>query len=398
MATNDQLAKRFTELTIKDFKTFAECGAPLRPLNVLIGPNGSGKTSFMDVFRLLAEGTQGRFAAGISQRGGMGSLLRYARQGEDEPASWSFHLATEVAGNDQPLTYHLEVRRRGAGYEIASEVLSPYHAQGYRDPFKWIDNRPGHPRYFDDTSKHLVAPTWEYNEAELALAQVPKLYPVAEGFRNRLAKTEFLSFLDVSQNAPVRNPQDLDPLPRMPGPNGANLVSALYNIRSTDEDTYQRIVEALHAAFREFRGIDFPLVAAGKAALTWKEEPFTKALYANQVSEGTLRFLWLTAVLLSPQLPPVLLVDEPEVSLHPEMLKVLAGLLREAAAKSQVFVATHSDRLIRWLEPGDLLILDKEEGVTRVRRGDDPELNLAEWLNDYTLDQLWLMGQAGGRP
>ncbi|MBN1815560.1 MAG: AAA family ATPase, partial [Anaerolineae bacterium] len=94
--------------------------------------------------------------------------------------------------------------------------------------------------------------------------------------------------------------------------------------------------------------------------------------------------------------PPVLLIDEPEVSLHPELLKLLAALLQDASASSRIVVATHSPDLIRWLEPSEVLVADKEEGVTRFTRAD--ELNLDEWLAEYTLRDLWLMGNLGGRP
>src|SRR6476659_8022181 len=100
-------------------------------------------------------------------------------------------------------------------------------------------------------------------------------------------------------------------------------------------------------------------------------------------------------MLLSPAKPPALFIDEPELSLHPEMLMILAGLLREASDSSQIFVATHSDRLVRWLQPEDLILFDKEEGFTGAKRGDDEKLNIKRWLNEYTLDQVWLMGEMG---
>jgi predicted ATPase len=119
-------------------------------------------------------------------------------------------------------------------------------------------------------------------------------------------------------------------------------------------------------------------------------------LYPNQLSEGTLRFLWLITTLLAPPPPAVMLLDEPEVSLHPELLKLLAAVLQDASARSQVVVATHSPDLIRWLRPEEVLIGDKEEGRTRFTWAD--ALDLEEWLADYTLRDLWLMGTLGGRP
>jgi predicted ATPase len=388
-------ALRFSRIEVQGYRLLGDVSVPLSGLNVLIGPNGCGKSTLLDVFALLAAGANEDLSRAISSRGGMTSLLSRSPSTNVDADRFRLKLESDVQA-DQPLTYNLEIARTGSGFQIADEVLSPFQKAGKKEPFKWIHNRPGHPRYYD--GHNLVPPTWEYKDSELALAQAPRTYPIAEQFRARLRATRFYSFLDVSASSLVRLPQDLDPIPLLPGQNGEHLVAALYNVRTHHEDTYERILDALRAGFPSFRDLDFPLVAAGKATLLWKEKGFAKGFQAHELSEGTLRYLWLTAVLLSPQLPPVVLFDEPEVSLHPELLKLLAGLLREAAERSQILVATHSDRLIRWLSPGDLMIFDRRDGDVSITRADDPSLNLDEWLKKYTLDELWLMGELGGRP
>ncbi len=118
----------------------------------------------------------------------------------------------------------------------------------------------------------------------------------------------------------------------------------------------------------------------------------------HQLSEGTLRFLWLISLLQSEHLSSITLIDEPEVSLHPQLLSFIAGLMREASERTQLIVATHSDRLIGFLEPHEVLVMDEdeEEGLTQMTYAD--ELDLEHWLADYTLDQVWRMGIMGGRP
>ena len=101
-------------------------------------------------------------------------------------------------------------------------------------------------------------------------------------------------------------------------------------------------------------------------------------------------------MLLSPQTSPITLIDEPEVSLHPELLKLLAELLQDASARGQIIVATHAAELIRWLQPNEIMVLDKVDGCTSCTWADS--LNLDDWLREYTLDELWLMGTLGGRP
>ena len=152
----------------------------------------------------------------------------------------------------------------------------------------------------------------------------------------------------------------------------------------------------LQIAFPGFRELKFPVVGAGQVTMSWYQDGLSGPLYPGELSEGTLRFLWLITVLLSPEPSPITLIDEPEVSLHPELLKLLAGLLQDAACRGQVIVATHSTDLVRWLQPDEVLILDKTDGQTSLTWADS--LDLVEWLREYTLGELWLMGTLGGRP
>jgi predicted ATPase len=116
----------------------------------------------------------------------------------------------------------------------------------------------------------------------------------------------------------------------------------------------------------------------------------------HELSEGTLRFLWLAALLQSPGLPAITLIDEPEVSLHPELLGLLTGLMREASNRSQVVVATHSDRLVRSLDPKEVVTFNLlEDGTATADWADQHDLD--EWLKDYTLDEVWRMGRIGGQ-
>ena len=173
-------------------------------------------------------------------------------------------------------------------------------------------------------------------------------------------------------------------------------MSCLFYLREADRNRFEAIEDSLSSAFPRFERLEFPPVAAGTLALAWRERGFSQPLYAHQLSEGTLRFLWLTALLQSPGLTALTLLDEPEVSLHPELLSLLADQMREASHKTQIVVATHSDTLIRFLEPKDVVVLDSDEdGMTTLTRAD--ELDLDDWLKDYSLDELWRNGRLGAR-
>ena len=170
----------------------------------------------------------------------------------------------------------------------------------------------------------------------------------------------------------------------------------MYDLRETDSDRFEMVEDTLAAAFPDFEKLSFPPVAAGKLSMTWKDKNFSKPIYVHELSEGTLRFLWLVTLLQSRELTAITLIDEPEVSLHPDLLRLLADLMREASKRTQLIVATHSDRLIRFLKPEEVLICDAEDGLMTVTWAD--KLDLEKWLAEYSLDEVWAMNLMGGRP
>ncbi len=137
-------------------------------------------------------------------------------------------------------------------------------------------------------------------------------------------------------------------------------------------------------------------MAAGTLAMTWKDTTSKNPFFMHQLSEGTLRFLWLVTLLQSPGLTAITLIDEPEVSLHPELLSLLADLMREASRRTQLIVATHADRLVRYLKPEEVVTMNlNDDGAAEMIWAD--ELDLDQWLDEYTLDEVWRLGRLGGR-
>jgi predicted ATPase len=379
---------RFEEVTIKGFRRLGNIELELRPLSVMIGANGIGKTSVLDVFSLLASSAQGSLNAAISELGGLPALMTYDRAEELE-----FGISMDVQ-RYEPLRYLLRIKPQGSSYVIEEEVLSQVRQHG-RGPFKHIDSYGTTIKYYEVSQNRLIRPTWEHNPLETSLSQVPKMFQEPEEFRRRLASSTFYHVLNVEPRSPVRLPQPMRPA-ALPGKNGEDLVSCLFYLRETDRDRFEAIEDALHTAFPGFERLDFPPVAAGTLAMSWRDKGFSKPLYMNQLSEGMLRFLWLVTLLQSPGLTALTLIDEPEVSLHPELLSLLADLFREASRRTQLVIATHSDRLVRFLKPSEVVVIDADEdGMARLTWAD--KLDLDEWLAEYSLDEVWRMGRMGGR-
>jgi predicted ATPase len=378
---------RFTYIKIEGFRRLFSVELEMRDLTVMIGANGVGKTTVLEVFSLLAASAKGQLLQQIG--GGLGGML--TRDKAD-------HLAIFInmsVPQHAPLSYHLSILpTRGASYEIIHETLTQKSDPLAPEPFKHIESHRMNIKYFNSRTRVLESPDWEHNNFETSLSQVPKMYQEPETLRKQLASCTFYGALDVSPRSPVRLPQEMRPA-KLPGANGEDLVSCLYDLRETEPERFEIVEDTLAAAFPDFEKLAFPPVAAGTLSMTWKDKNFSKPIYAHELSEGTLRFLWLVALLQSRQLTAVTLIDEPEVSLHPDLLKLLADLMREASKRTQLIVATHSDRLIRFLKPEEVLVCDAEDGLLTVKWGD--EFNLAKWLAEYSLDEIWAMNLMGGR-
>jgi predicted ATPase len=391
----------FDHVHIKGFRRLLDVNLKLNALNVVIGANGSGKTSLLDVFSLLAASASGRLKESISDLGGLDTNLTNLLAASSGKAGsmrngkiMEFRLAMAVPGHS-PIEYWIAITPQGVGYEISDETLT--QKRNRPAPFKHIDARRADVRYFSQEGKKgLVRPNWDYNPTESALSQVPKMFQQPEDFRKRLASSTHYHVLDVGPRAPIRLPQPMRDA-QLPGHDGEGLVSCLYTLRETFPDRFETIEATLRAGFPEFERLNFPPVAAGTLAMTWKERTSSSPFYMHQLSEGTLRFLWLVTLLQSPGLTAVTMIDEPEVSLHPELLSLLADLLREGSQRTQLIVATHADRLVRFLKPAEVLTMNvNEDGAAHATRAD--ELDLDKWLEDYTLDEIWRMGRIGGRP
>lgn len=379
----------FSRLSAIGYRRLKVVDLGLRPLNVLIGANGVGKSSILAVFDLLAASANGELENMLTASGGLSSLL--TADGKTDAVTLALQMDQDGAA---PLDYQVNLFKQGYGYSVSHEQLTQHRDPSTPAPFKYIDSTGSRIRY--QYKGKFVEPDWEHKWLETSLSQVPKMYREAESFRHLLADvSEIYHVLDISARAPVRMPQILSPA-QTPGSDGEDLLSCLYTIRETARDRFEAVEDALRAAFPTFERLEFPPQSGGLLTLGWRDQNFTRPIFANELSEGTLRFIWLATLLQSPGLPKVTLIDEPEVSLHPDMLRLLADLMREASERTQLIVATHSDRLVRFLKSDELVVCDRDDQGGMTARWAD-EMNLATWMEDYTLDQLWSLGRLGGR-
>lgn len=354
-------------LRLQGFKSFKELDVAFGPLNVLIGSNGSGKSNLLSLFRLIWQMlTPGLgLQLHVAKNGGAEAFLHYGRRNTSQ-----IDLELYFGANRYRAQWQASV---DDNLVFSSEVAE----------FKMVDKQ-----WFN---RNLGSGHRESRLLEEAQHSVVSY--VLKGMQS----WRVYHFHDTSDNAAVKlqnNLNDNDYLRT----DAANLGPFLYWLQQGYPNHYAQIVEAVRLVFPTFD--DFvlrPLPAnPNQVRLEWRERGSDKLFLPYQLSDGTLRFMCLATALLQPKLPATIVIDEPELGLHPYALFLLNELLQKAATQTQLILATQSTVLLSYFKPQEVLVLDRFEGQSILKRLDADELAL--WLEDYSLGVLWEKNLFGGRP
>jgi predicted ATPase len=359
-------------ITIKGFKSIASIEKlKLRPINVVIGPNGSGKSNFIGVFDFLHAIREGHLQEYVLMAGGAEKVL---------------HFGSNVT---QELHLELSFQNTQNQYEI---ILQPTQADDLMPKAEFVS--------FWNKAKYPQA----YNEGLLNIGKEAGISALKgsniQGYvRRHLDRWRLYHFHDTSSSSPIKKTASLNDNQYL-RPDGSNLVAFLYYLRKQHEAAYGLIRSSIQLAAPFFD--DFLLepqkLNPDKIRLEWKHKGSDAYFDASSLSDGTLRFMALATLFLQPDKyrPSVILVDEPEIGLHPYAITLLASLVKQASTKTQVIVSTQSPLLLDHFEPEDVLVANRVNGSTQFTRLESRRL--ATWLEDYSLGQLWEKNEFGGRP
>lgn len=379
---------RVTHIRVADFRCIGRVDCELSPLTVLIGPNAAGKSSLLEAIRFFAPLHGGvSFTTALAPQGGFPANRRY-RAAESSP------IKVGVSVADEPRTFHYDVSLRGEGPTgcfIESETLRrklTHTDDAYRDE-TLLDR--------DDTTIRLKGALGT-PAAHDSTSVVHRLSDEDSEIKRFLAVLQRISLWKAHRfhpDGPIRAPQQLSPSVH-PLENGQELYSTLYTLRLERAAVYSELLEVMRLAVPEFDRLEFPPAGGGLINLAWYESNLGSPLYPPQLSDGILRFLWLMTLLHSVPDDGLVLLDEPELSLHPQWLMLLVSVLRSMSARTTILVATQSVEFVRWCEPAELLVANlTDEGSELVRPRDRDDLDA--WLKDFNLGELWTMGELGGR-
>jgi predicted ATPase len=206
-------------------------------------------------------------------------------------------------------------------------------------------------------------------------------------------------FHDTSGTAKIRRRCSVRDNERLRS-DGENLAAFLYRLRKEETDTYELICDSVRLVapfFRQFKLRPRRAAHHRELELEWEQKGSDYPFHPSQLSDGTLRFIALTTALLQPEPPATILIDEPELGLHPYALDVLANLILQAQERTQLIVLTQSAALLNAFDPDQIVVIDRQDGESRFRRLDADELSV--WLaEEYTLGDLWQKNVYGGGP
>lgn len=359
-------------INISNYKSIRNAEIDLKAINILIGPNGAGKSNFISFFELTRNMLEQRLGRYLLEHGGIDSMLYRGRKVSDNiSALIDFENCNAFAFKLKP-------------------TQGPKAYIEYTKDF--FNNRKLKDKKYEESwNPH----TWDVNVEESAILTNPQWR--AGYIRSFLKSFTVYHFHDTSLSSPMRQ------LSRI-GDNeylrhdGSNLAAYLFKLKNTDIKSFNLIegtIRSIAPYFKEFKLIPNKIME-GFIGLEWEERDTDTYMDATNFSDGTLRFIALATLLLQPDFPKTIIIDEPELGLHPAAIIKLGALIKRAAIRTQIIIATQSIELINNFSINDLLVVGRDENQSTFHRLNEEDFS--EWRDAYSVGELWEKNIIGGRP
>lgn len=366
---------RLSRLTIRGFRSIQSLeDFELKNLTVLIGANASGKSNFISFFRMLSYATTGGNLQFYVRRYGGASSMLFEGSERTPQIEASIHFETEANENDYAFRiFHAA----GDTLIFAEEKFRFSNLTYFTTRANWYSLGAGH------VESRLVDEANTGNKT-------------AQTILFLLRNCRVHQFHNTGEHAGLRQKHDsMDN--RYLREDARNLAPLLLGLKQENPNYYDRIVRSIRQIQPEFS--DFELESeSGSVYLQWYERSSPYVFGAHQASDGSLRAMALVTLLLLPEekLPQIILLDEPELGLHPHAINIIAGLIKSVATTRQVVLATQSMTLLDYFDPADIVVVDRQDGASTFRRLDPQALE--SWLEDYSMAELWEKNVIAGTP
>ncbi len=363
---------------------------PLERLNVLFGPNGSGKSNLLEVLALLRAAPT-NLPQPVKE---MGGVREWLWKGSPAPREALIEAIVSNRTGKPPLRHVLSISENGGRFEVVDERIENRDPdKGKIDPYFFYRFQRGHPVLNDvaEKSRKLRRETVKPDQSVLSQVRDPERYPEVTWLQEQYEAIQLHRSWSFGPAAPLRLAQSAHTRSDFLADGGENLALVLSRIRPKVKSEFLASLRELYEGIEDFR-----LTVDGGSVLLFLEEAGGREIPATRLSDGTLRYLCLLAILLHPEPPRLIAIEEPELGLHPDIIPHVAELLVKASQRTQLVVTTHSRMLVDALsgQPSSVVVCNKENGESRfVRPG---AAALEAWLTKYSLGDLWSMGELGG--
>lgn len=390
--TKQVLIKR---LAPKDFLSFGSGseGVDLQPLNLFIGPNGCGKSNLIEAIRFMRAAPK-ELREVTRNGGGVAEWIWKGGSAKVASVEWVVHNPK----NALPLRHFIAFHSASQGFALDDEFVEDTSTSkdGARDVYFYYRYNKGYPyvnAVGDGQRRSLSHDSIEPDTSILAQRRDPETYPELSWLAKNYEKVRIYREWAFGRNAVFREPQKADVRNDVLAEDFSNLGLFLNRLKTRFPVAKKKILNGLKDLYDGISDFDV-FIEGGTVQVFFTEGDFS--IPATRLSDGTLRYLCLLAILCDPEPPPLICIEEPEMGLHPDILPKVADLLRQASERTQIIVTTHSDILVDAMTetPEVVVVCSKQEGQTNMERLDANEL--AEWLEKYRLGELWTRGEIGG--
>ncbi|HLI47627.1 MAG TPA: AAA family ATPase [Chthonomonas sp.] len=371
------------KIVVQGYKSIRNQELSLEPVNVLIGANGSGKSNFIGLFRMLNRLVSGDFQIYVRQAGGPDRLLYYGRKTTNAISLGLWFRDTERQTRNGYMCELFPTEDQELVFAQEEILFAEYE-------------KPMSSRYSSGVHEESRLPEWAKEDR------------VGEYIYKDLQSFRVYHFHDTSDSAKVKQFCDISDN-RFLRPDASNLAAFLYRLKRQYNSHYQDIVRAIRSVapfFGDFV-LEPDIFATNQIRLEWHERGSDTLFDAHALSDGTLRFICFATLFLQPDalLPAIIILDEPELGLHPAAITVLAQLIHSASKRVQVLLATQSVTLVNQFTPEQIIVVERQEHRTgSLIPGQESVFHrisseqLTQWLQEYELGTLWEKNLLGGRP
>lgn len=366
---SEQKNTHLRRIKLEGFKSIKNLDLKMNPINILIGANGSGKSNLISLFTFLRYLSEGKLQTYVEKQGFANTFFHFGAKNTP-----NIIIDIDIGNNG----YHVEFVH---GETNDTLVFDTEYCTVYSSLHKWkIKGNLG--------------------ESGLLPGAAADSEYVRQYTREYMQKCRVYHFHDTSPTAGFKQAQKLS-LSMFLDSDASNLAPFLRYLRDRHQSSYQEIISTIKTVAPFFH--DFYLEPRGEKGdesllLKWIHRDHDTPFSANQLSDGTARFICMAALFLQPERsrPSTIVLDEPELGLHPAALNVLAEMVKTVSKKSQVICSTQSVAFANQFDPEDFIVVDQEKGVSTFKRPDRKDLEL--WLEDYGMGDIWTKNLIGGRP